>query len=229
MGFATRCHACCAGIPPFPSKVFGTSKGGTVNRAPEKIHFTQLKHGFSHQNKGKPPFTSCNAQVDPLSGSLFTGNPVTPVPRGRLCVCGSTIWRVGFTGVSTQSLAAPSRRNSTATCSNQGRQSWASSRFFGATPRLVRTNSIRPYSLLLPGQKPCSHVYKVVVGNVLHLNHFCANCGLVVELQPLICSNLTNFATPTSLPEFMNFKLFGRTILVGNIKFGLFLGHPLGK
>ena len=30
-----------------------------------------------------------------------------------------------------------------------------------------------------------------------------------------------------SLPEFMNFKLFGKTILVVNIKFGLSLGHPL--
>ena len=28
------------------------------------------------------------------------------------------------------------------------------------------------------------------------------------------------------LPEFMNFKLFGKTILVVNVKFGLFLGHP---
>ena len=26
-----------------------------------------------------------------------------------------------------------------------------------------------------------------------------------------------------SLPEFMNFKLFGKTILVVNVKFGLFL------
>ena len=33
----------------------------------------------------------------------------------------------------------------------------------------------------------------------------------------------------SSLPEFMNFKLFGKTVLVVNIKFGLFLGHPLGK
>ena len=32
-----------------------------------------------------------------------------------------------------------------------------------------------------------------------------------------------------SLPEFMNFKLFGKTILVVNIKFGLFRGHPLSK
>ena len=33
-----------------------------------------------------------------------------------------------------------------------------------------------------------------------------------------------------SLAEtFMNFKLFGKTILVVNIKFGLFLGHPLSK
>ena len=31
----------------------------------------------------------------------------------------------------------------------------------------------------------------------------------------------------TSLPEFMNFKLFGKTILVVNLKFRLFLGHPL--
>ena len=33
----------------------------------------------------------------------------------------------------------------------------------------------------------------------------------------------------SSLPEFMNFKLFGKTILVVNIKFGLFLGHPLSQ
>ena len=33
----------------------------------------------------------------------------------------------------------------------------------------------------------------------------------------------------SSLPEFMNFKFFGKTILVVNIKFRLFLGHPLGK
>ena len=32
-----------------------------------------------------------------------------------------------------------------------------------------------------------------------------------------------------SLPEFMNFKLFGKTILVVNIQFELFLGHPLSK
>ena len=30
-----------------------------------------------------------------------------------------------------------------------------------------------------------------------------------------------------TLPEFMNFKLFGKTILVVNLKFRLFLGHPL--
>ena len=33
----------------------------------------------------------------------------------------------------------------------------------------------------------------------------------------------------SALPEFMNFKLFGKTILVVNIKFGLFLGHPLSR
>ena len=33
----------------------------------------------------------------------------------------------------------------------------------------------------------------------------------------------------SSLPEFMNFKLFGKTILVVNIKFGLFFGHPLSQ
>ena len=32
-----------------------------------------------------------------------------------------------------------------------------------------------------------------------------------------------------SLPEFMNFNLFGKTILVVNVKFGLFLGHPLSQ
>ena len=32
-----------------------------------------------------------------------------------------------------------------------------------------------------------------------------------------------------SLPEFMNFKLFGKIILVVNIKFGLFVGHPLSQ
>ena len=32
-----------------------------------------------------------------------------------------------------------------------------------------------------------------------------------------------------SLPEFLNFELFGRTILVANIKFVLFLGHPLSQ
>ena len=32
-----------------------------------------------------------------------------------------------------------------------------------------------------------------------------------------------------SLPEFMSFKLFGRTILVVQKKFGLFGGHPLGS
>ena len=34
---------------------------------------------------------------------------------------------------------------------------------------------------------------------------------------------------PYSLPEFMNFKLFGKTISVVNIKLGLFLGHPLSQ
>ena len=32
-----------------------------------------------------------------------------------------------------------------------------------------------------------------------------------------------------SLPEFMNFKLFGKTILEVIIKFGLLLGHPLSQ
>ena len=32
-----------------------------------------------------------------------------------------------------------------------------------------------------------------------------------------------------SLPEFMNFKLFDKTILVGNIQFGFFLGHSLSQ
>ena len=35
--------------------------------------------------------------------------------------------------------------------------------------------------------------------------------------------------TTYSLPEFMNFKLVGKTILVVNIKFGPFLGHPLSQ
>ena len=32
-----------------------------------------------------------------------------------------------------------------------------------------------------------------------------------------------------SFTEFMKFKLFGKTMFVANIKFGLFLGHPLNK
>ena len=40
------------------------------------------------------------------------------------------------------------------------------------------------------------------------------------------CFEGTSFG---SLSEFMNFKLFGKTILVVNIKFELFLGHPLSK
>ena len=32
-----------------------------------------------------------------------------------------------------------------------------------------------------------------------------------------------------SLPEFMNINLFGKTILVVNKKFGLFVGHPLSQ
>ena len=39
--------------------------------------------------------------------------------------------------------------------------------------------------------------------------------------SPACCRN--------SLPEFMSFKLFGKTILVVNIKFGFFVGHPLSK
>ena len=35
--------------------------------------------------------------------------------------------------------------------------------------------------------------------------------------------------TGISLPEFMNFELFGKTILVVNINFELFLVHPLSK
>ena len=34
---------------------------------------------------------------------------------------------------------------------------------------------------------------------------------------------------PFSLPELVDFKLFGKTILVVNIKFELFLGHPLSQ
>ena len=37
------------------------------------------------------------------------------------------------------------------------------------------------------------------------------------------------FQSANSLPEFMNFKLFGKTILVVHLKFELFLGHPLSK
>ena len=33
----------------------------------------------------------------------------------------------------------------------------------------------------------------------------------------------------SSLAEFMNLKLFGRTILVETIKLGYFLGHPLSQ
>ena len=36
---------------------------------------------------------------------------------------------------------------------------------------------------------------------------------------PIVCS----------LPELMNFKLFGKTVLVENAKFGFFLGHPLSQ
>ena len=35
--------------------------------------------------------------------------------------------------------------------------------------------------------------------------------------------------TNISLPEFMNFKLFGKTILVVNITCKLFLNHPLSQ
>ena len=35
--------------------------------------------------------------------------------------------------------------------------------------------------------------------------------------------------TVDSLPEFMNFKLFGKTILVAILKFEPFLGHPLSQ
>ena len=37
------------------------------------------------------------------------------------------------------------------------------------------------------------------------------------------------FTRGNSLPEFMNFKLFGKTICVVNIEFELFVGHPLSQ
>ena len=41
--------------------------------------------------------------------------------------------------------------------------------------------------------------------------------------------SLVQILQSISLPEFMNFTLFGNIILVANIKFGLVLGHPLSK
>ena len=40
---------------------------------------------------------------------------------------------------------------------------------------------------------------------------------------------VADVAEPFRVPEFMNFKLFGKTILVLKIKFGLFWGHPLSQ
>ena len=54
---------CCAatdwrGLGGAPVKRSQETEGaGRMFRAPEKIHFAHLKHGFFHQNKGKPPFT----------------------------------------------------------------------------------------------------------------------------------------------------------------------------
>ena len=44
--------------------------------------------------------------------------------------------------------------------------------------------------------------------------------------QLILTSLLEDLVFP---PEFMNFKLFGQTILVVNLKFEFFFGHPLSK
>ena len=50
--------------------------------------------------------------------------------------------------------------------------------------------------------------------------------GLALELQAV---QVDDDALANSLPEFMNSKLFGKTILVVNKRFGHFLGRPLSQ
>ena len=50
----------------------------------EDLHFAHLKHGFSRQNQGTPPFTSCKVQVYNASGSLQKGQaPNSGMPGSK--------------------------------------------------------------------------------------------------------------------------------------------------
>ena len=77
----------------------------------------------------------------------------------------------------------------------------------------------------------------------LQVGHLC-DASILVLMLHLAIGDTWNLEAPlgeegwydsmyvsfsSSLPEFMDFKLFGKIILVVNIKFGLFLGHPLSK
>ena len=56
---------------------------------------------------------------------------------------------------------------------------------------------------------------------------------LATNLEPiggsLLLKGFSGFAKRSSLPEFLDFKLFGKTILVVDRKFELFLAHQLRK
>ena len=55
------------------------------------------------------------------------------------------------------------------------------------------------------------------------------NMGLPVAIQEEAIEAAAAFVCRNSLPELMDFKLFGKTILVVNKKFRLFLASQLGK
>ena len=64
--------------------------------------------------------------------------------------------------------------------------------------------------------------------------NLCANwsCTPALRLQASEGSaqvQLKGSGKKDSLPEFMNFKLFGKTIFVVNINIMFFWGHPLSK
>ena len=51
----------------------------------------------------------------------------------------------------------------------------------------------------------------------------------IASLEPRVGERLGLVFLPRPLPEFMNFKLLGKTLLVIHIQFELFLGRPLSK
>ena len=64
-----------------------------------------------------------------------------------------------------------------------------------------------------------AHTFWQLMGQLRHN-------GVVIEIEGLCAFREKGSQKKNSLPEFMHFKLFGKTVLVVNIGF---LGHPLSQ